>query len=152
MAERSSFNPENRPKSWSEVIGPVALKGSLDPSLQKSGLVVLSTADDTEVCPVFQFDVDETGELSLNPHIAIAWALIQSLQVEQLGESPWTKAGSLMQPRDEHEGMSWVEILKAPKTDQSTRHEIYYSIVGDAVKAAMILGLDLTDPRYNLPR
>lgn len=152
MSERYPLDKKEAPKNWTDVFGPVCLRDNLDEFTQEDrGLIVLTTSDDIEVCPLFQFDKDEEGKVTVNTHIAAAWSLYESLQIAQLGESPYTKAGILMQPRAEYEGRSWADVLKDPETDDRTRYDIYYSIVGDADYAAKWLGQELTDPRYNLP-
>jgi hypothetical protein len=153
MSGHSSDIRKDTPKNWSDYIGVVSRKSDLDASLQEDGgLIVLKTSDELEICPIFQFDKDEEGKVTINSHIAAAWSLMQSLHITQLGESPFTKAGSLTKPREDYEGRSWADVLKDPETEDSTRYRIYYSIVGDAEYAAMMLSEKLTDPRYNLPQ
>jgi hypothetical protein len=153
MAEHLPAERKDTSRNWSDYIGAVSRKDDLDPLLQNdSGLIVLTTSDELEVCPIFQFDKDEEGAVTLNSHIAAAWSLYQSLQISQLGESPFTKVGNLTQPRDEYDGRSWADVLKDPESDDRIRYQIYTSIVGDAAYAAMLLGEKLTDPRYNLPQ
>ena len=140
------------PHNWSDVIGPVAHLGDVPESAKnKNGLIVLETSDGKVVCPHFQFDKDEQGNLSLNPDIAAAWSMICSLQVDQLGESTWTNVGRFTQSRPEHDDRSWATVLKDPESDDRIKLEIFTAIVGDAAYAAAWLGVELTDPRKTLP-
>ena len=151
MNERIPLENKRAPENWSDIIGVVALKEDFNEDLQADkGLITLTTSDNLEVCPMFQFDKTES-EMTINPYIADAWSLFQSLQVSQLKESSWTKVGVLAQSRPEFEGKSWADVLRSPETDDSVRFQIYAAIVGDAVYAAKWLGKKLEDPRYTLP-
>lgn len=70
------------------------------------GLILLESAQGTEVCPHFQFDKDKSGQPRVNPHVGLAWSLLSALHVDQLDENKWTVAGMLTQPREELGGLN----------------------------------------------
>jgi len=141
-----------RPQSWNNVLGPFVRKSDIEASgIDTSTGILLETFDGTEVCPKFQFDKDEDGTLRVNPDIALAWSLLKTLQVDQLGESQWSKAGMLAQTRPEYNGHSWADVLKDAETDKQQKLSVIAEIVGDADYAARLLGVDLIDPRTILP-
>ena len=145
MLDKNSIERRTKPSSWAEVVGPVAVKDDLDPSLQEDDrLMVLVTGNEREVCPTFQFDIDDHGRPTINPHVATAWELYRGLHIEQLDESPWAKVASLTQPREEYSGTSWANVLKATDTDEATRRKIYAEIAGDAIAGARWGGIELT--------
>ena len=138
--------------TWSDVLGPFSHKHDLPPEAQKDhGLIVLTTGDGTEVCPLFQLDKNEIGEICLNPYIAAAWDLLSTLQVGQLDESPWTAAGRLTQPRAEIDNLSWADVLKNSETAEPVKQQILKSIIKDANESAAYMGFELADPRSVTP-
>lgn len=145
---KSPNSLNSQPESWGKLLGPVVCATDLPEGLRAtSGLIVLKTHDNTEMCPHFQFDKDENGKSRVNPHIGLAWSLLTALNVDQLGESRWTVAGMLAQPRPELDGLNWADALKSPDIDDVSKMPIFAQIVGDAVYAAGWLGDPLIDPR-----
>ena len=139
-------------RRWNDLIGPVAhLKDLPKISQNDKGLVRLKTRDGTEVYPTFQFDRDADGNVRVNPHIAMAWGLLSSLQVDQMGESEWSKAGMLAQQRSQFDNQSWADVLKDPNISEQDKMIVIKDIVEDAVYTAGRVGLQLTDPRKILP-
>ncbi len=148
---RSSGN-EYLPDSWTDALGPLFLKADISELAQSDdGLILLETTDGVEVCPVFQFDINDDGEIIVHPDIANAWELLTALQVEQLGDSKWTTAGRLTAPRPELNGDSWAIALRDPESDDQTKNKVYSSIVRDAIQASRWSGIPLIDPRTALP-
>lgn len=136
--------------TWNDVLGPFARQEDLTgEELANPGLIELQTSSGTDVYPIFQFDTDGSSH-NLNPHIATAWPIIRSLQIEQLGESSWTAASRLTTARAEFEQSSWADILKASEVTDERVEEVYIAIVVDALKGAR-MGIDLQDPTGYLP-
>jgi hypothetical protein len=151
MNEGAPGKRQRAPENWNEVFGNVTEKSDLNETLQAdNGLITLTTSDGLEVCPIFQFDKLE-DDVVINHHVSVAWSLFLSLQITQLGESPWTKVGLITQPRPDFDGQSWADVLRSPETDDNVRFQIYSAIVGDAISVSQWLGKNLYDPRSTLP-
>lgn len=151
MNSEPTERDKDKPRNWNDILGPFYRKSDLPASAANDkGLITLETSDKTEACPQFQFERNNQGELVINTHVASAWGLFLALQISQLGESAWTKAGNLAQSRPEYDDQSWADILKHPDTHEQTRLDIYAAIVEDAVIAAEKLSVELVDPRKML--
>ncbi len=152
MEELSGDGYSNEADTWSKLLGSFSRKHDLPIEAQlNQGLIVLTTGNGTEVCPLFQIDKDESGGVRLNPHIARAWGLLSSLHVSQLDESPWTAAVRLAQPRAELNDLSWADALKDSAVSEYEKLRILNNIVADAVEAAANMGYVLVDPNKVIP-
>lgn len=144
---------EQKGITWREAIGPLMRLSDIPEAFRgDQGLVLLKTKDGTEVCPVYQFDMDDNGNPNLNRYVAMAWGALSALQISQMGESEWSKAAMLAQPRKEYHMRSWADVLKDPNKSEVEKRLVLEEIVMDAVYSAGYMGIDLTDPRKILPQ
>lgn len=120
------MNQEVKKENWHDVIGPVYRLEDLPPNIQgDEGLIILTTEDGTKCCPVKQFDprvVTEKGRAALvvDEWVSLLWRIAKNLEIQQLGLSEWTAAGSILYPLQE-KTQSVVDELFSCANDEAKK-------------------------------
>ena len=101
-------------------------------------LIVLTTKDGTEACPVGQFrqSITEDGETEYEivPEVPILWRITE---LSSMGE--WTRAAAIIAPRQNQE-KSLVGIVTDPGSTDTERQEAIWWLVDDEYERAVAAG------------
>lgn len=118
--------------TWSDVIGQVYKKNDVlgYEMVDERDLIVLNTADGTEICPTSQF-IDtyesDSGKWSIatSRYVGLGWK-IASLS----GLSEWSVAAGFFIPR-KHNEKSYLEQLKDPELTHESKIVLLWYIAQD---------------------